>query len=276
MHPLDIHWVYTFGSVAIVAGASLIGMLALALSPKRLSRVVPLMVSMAAGALLGTAFGHLLPETIERLGSGPMFSSLLLGSFLSFFLLEKTLGVCIDGGSENFGEPHVHCHPEQLIEKENSPAANSRSMITNLLFGAAVHSFIDGVALATAYSAGTHLGMITTVAVLPHETPHHVGDVSILIHSGIPVRRAVSLNLMVGSTAAIGALLVLLVGIQSAGVTNVLLPFTTANFIYIAAASLLPELHREHGLRESLTQVPLLLLGSWIMFLLSVFLSDSQ
>ena len=99
---------------------------------------------------------------------------------------------------------------------------------------------------------------------------------SILIHNGMPVRRAVFLNLMVGGTAAIGALLVLLVGTRSTGVTNVLLPFTTANFLYIASASLLPELKRERGVRQSVAQTMLLLLGSGLMLVLSFVVSDSR
>jgi zinc and cadmium transporter len=80
MHPLDIHWVYTFGSVALVAGASFMGMIALSFSPHRLARVIPPLLSLAAGTLLGTAFGHLLPESIERLGAGRKLSAMLLGS----------------------------------------------------------------------------------------------------------------------------------------------------------------------------------------------------
>jgi len=91
MHPLDIHWVYTFGSVALVAGASFTGMVALSLSPQRLSRVIPPLVSLVAGALLGTAFGHLLPESVERVGFGRKLSGLLLASFVTFFVVEKLL-----------------------------------------------------------------------------------------------------------------------------------------------------------------------------------------
>ena len=277
MHPLDIHWVYTFGSVALVAGASLTGMLGLAMSPKRLSQVVPLIVSMAAGALLGTAFGHLLPEAIERLGSGLKLSTLLLGSFVTFFVLEKTLGVWLEGDSHEHAGPHKHSHHEQVtLPPKDVPAAGGRSMITNLLFGATVHSFIDGMALATGYCAGTHLGIVTTVAVLMHETPHHIGDVSILIHSGIPVKRAVALSLAAGSAAAIGALLVLLVGMHSADITDVLLPFTTANFLYIASASLLPELQRVRGVRQSVAQTIFLLFGAFMMLALPIFMSESR
>jgi zinc and cadmium transporter len=231
---------------------------------------------MAAGTLLGTAFAHMLPEAIERLGFGPKLTSLLLASFVGFFVLEKAVGVYLERGLENRGEQHTHSHSNPVIEGQEGPRPGiTRPMITNLLTGAAIHSFIDGMAIATAFSAETRLGLITTVAVLLHETPHHIGDVGILIHSGVPVRRAVSLNLMVGSVAAIGALLVLLLGSRFEKVITLLLPFTAANFIYIASASLMPELQRERGLRKSLMQVLLLLLGSSMMWLVSILSEHS-
>jgi zinc and cadmium transporter len=265
MHPLDIHWVYTFGSVALIAAVSFTGMIALSVSPHRLSRVVPLLVSLAAGALLGTAFGHLLPESVERVGAGRELAALLLAGFVTFFVLEKGLGVWCNRCGEDGGHTHFHA-PEDLLTLKSSVSNGNRPMITNLLVGAAIHSLIDGMAIATGYIAGTRLGVITTIAVLFHEAPHHIGDVSILIHKGVPVMRAVLLNLMAASTAALGALAVLLLGERLMNVTTVLLPFTTANFLYIASASLMPELQQERGLRQSLAQTILLLAGSVAMF----------
>jgi zinc and cadmium transporter len=262
MHPLDIHWIYTFASVALVAGASLTGMLALSFHPGRLARIVPLLVSLAAGALLGTAFGHLLPESVERVGAGRELWGLLLGSFIVFFVLEKVLGLWCER------HPGVHLHGA-LQSLKSLPTDSNRPMITNLLIGAGIHSFIDGLAIATGYSAGTDLGVVTTIAVLFHEAPHHIGDVSILIHKDIPIMRAVYLSLVAASPSALGALLVLLAGARLMGVTTVLLPFTTANFLYIAAASLMPELQHERGLRQSFMQSGLFVAGSLLMFVFS-------
>jgi zinc and cadmium transporter len=271
MHPLDVHWIYTFGSVALVAGASLIGILVLSSTPHRLSRVVPHLVSLAAGALLGTAFGHLLPESVERLGAGRRLSALLLTGFVGFFIVEKVCGVWFDGHPDHIGgNPHPHhdpAHPETAIHvSAKTGASGNRSIAANVLLGAAIHSFVDGMALATGYSASTHLGVITTVAVLLHEAPHHVGNVGILIHSGIPVLRSAVLSLSASGSAAVGALLVLLVGTRSAGLTTVLLPFTTANFLYISCTSLLPELQQARGLRESVAQTMFFLAGCALMF----------
>jgi zinc and cadmium transporter len=270
MHPLDIHWVYTFGSVALIAAVSFTGMVALSVSSQRLSRIIPLLVSLAAGTLLGTAFGHLLPESIERVGAGRELAGLLLAGFVTFFVLEKFLGVWCNRDAGAIGHTHQHIdlhHSHQdLVRSKPAPFDGSRPMITNVLAGAAIHSVVDGMAIGVGYSTGTYLGVITTTAVLLHEAPHHIGDVSILIHRGVPIRRAVMLNLMAASTSALGALVVLLLGTRLTSVTTVLLPFTTANFVYIASASLMPELQQERGLWRSLAQTALFLAGSLLMF----------
>ena len=237
-------------------------MVALSFSPQRLSRVIPPLVSLAAGALLGTAFGHLLPESIERVGAGRRLSELLLAGVAIFFLLEKLLGALSDGIERRHVHGAIHSHGKHA-------SYGSRPMLTNLLVGAAIHSVIDGMALATAYSSGTRLGVITTVAVLFHETPHHIGDVSILIHKGVPVLQAVGLSLLAGGTAAVGALLVLLAGTGSSAVTTFLLPLTTANFLYIASSNLMPELQQERGLRQSLAQTVFFMAGCSLMFISS-------
>ena len=221
MHPLDIHWIYTFGSIALIAGLSLIGMLALSVSPHHLSRIIPVMVSLATGALLGTAFGHLLPESVERVGAGRELAGLLLAGLVIFFVIEKSLGVWCNRHSGDYlhthdGHSHIHPHGDNPA-LQPSPSDSSRPMVTNLLVGAGIHSFVDGMAIATGYITETHLGVITTVAVLLHETPHHIGDVSILIHKGLPVLRAVLLNLLPAAGGTLGALIVLLGGRQIDG-----------------------------------------------------------
>jgi hypothetical protein len=57
-----------------------------------------------------------------------------------------------------------------------------------------------------------------------------------------------------------------LIGTQSTGFTSILLPFTTANFLYIAASNLMPELQHERGLRPSVAQMLLFAAGSSLMF----------
>jgi zinc and cadmium transporter len=249
MHPLDIHWAFALGSVALVSAFSFAGMLALIMSPRRLAGAVPFLISLAAGALLGTAFGHLLPESVEQIGKGRKLSSLLLAGFAGFFILEKILSAWFD---------HDHTH-------EKNPSATNHPLVANILIGGAIHSFIDGLAIGTAYAAGTHLGIVATIAVMLHEGPHHIGDVGILIHGGIGVRRAVFLNLLASGASAAGALLVLFIGTRAESVTMAMLPFTTANFIYLGAASLVPTLHQERNVKRSILQTALFVGGAVLM-----------
>jgi len=74
------------------------------------------------------------------------------------------------------------------------------------------------------------------------------------------------LSLLAGAAAALGALLVLLAGTQSIRVTTILLPFATANFVYIAAANLMPELQSEQGVLQSLLQTFLFVAGCSLLF----------
>ena len=221
---------------------------------------------------MGTAFGHLLPESVAQVGSGRELSGLLLSGFVIFFILERILAVWCEGHSHL---THADLHRHEAVHKEDPSMDGNRPMITNLLVGAGIHSFIDGMAIATAYTTATSLGVVTTIAVLFHEAPHHIGDVSILIHKGIPVMRAVFLSLIAASPSALGALLVLLIGTRLMGVTTVLLPLTTANFLYIAAASLMPELQHQRGVRQAFTQTALFVAGSLLMFV-SSGVSDSH
>jgi len=188
-----------------------------------------------------------------------------MGGFVAFFILEKLLTVWSKGPSCEDGYAKIGA---DAAAQFGAHAAANRPIVTNLMVGAAIHSLVDGMTIATGYIVGTRLGVIATIAVFFHEVPHHIGDVSILIHKGVPIVRAVVLSFLAGSAAAVGALLVLLVGDRSNGVTTVLLPFATANFLYIAAANLLPELRNETRLRPSLVQILLFGAGCCLMLAL--------
>jgi zinc and cadmium transporter len=118
MHPLDIHWIYSLGSVALVAAFSLLGMISLSLDPRRVSQIVPALVSLSAGALLGTAMGHLLPESFGQFGAGPKLSGLLLAGFCTFFVLEKIMFL----RAHHSGSGSLHQHSHLMHPETFSPA----------------------------------------------------------------------------------------------------------------------------------------------------------
>jgi zinc and cadmium transporter len=226
-------------SVALVSAIPLTGIGLVRLRPASVQRLLLALVSFAAGAMLGAAFLHLLPEAIQRTGAGTSMALLTTLGFLLFFVLERLL---IGTGGRRL--PRV---------------------ATLSLAGDALHNLLDGMVIVAAYSAGLTAGIATTVAVILHEIPQEIGDLGVLIYSGLPVRRAVLYNLLSALAAMLGAVAALLLGRRVAGFTDGLLPVAAGAFIYVAASDLVPELRRWRGPATALIQTTLMLLGIALM-----------
>jgi zinc and cadmium transporter len=246
--PNTTQLLYAIASVTIVTAASLGGAVTFTLKRSDTGGVLPYLISLAAGALLGTASAHFLPEAVDRLGTGTALTIPFLAGFVLFFLFEKLISVFYaPAGDLGSGDrPHL---------------------LLNVLSGGAIHSFIDGIAVATAYLSNTKLGMVTTLAVILHEVPHHIGDMGILLYCGLGRRKALLLNLLATAASIVGVVLVLLVGTNGI-IANSLIPFATANFIYIATANLMPELQAERTPYRSALQVSCIAIGALTMVLL--------
>ena len=73
-----------------------------------------------------------------------------------------------------------------------------------VLIGDGIHNFVDGVAIAAAFSASLKTGWTTALAILLHELPHEFGDFAIFVNSGIGYKKALLLNLLSATTAFLG------------------------------------------------------------------------
>lgn len=230
----------TFASLVAISGLSLVGSFTLVVGPRTLRKSLIVLVAFAAGALLGDAFIHILPEVAEEEPGLDLTASLLLvGGVVTFFILEKVL--------------HWH-HSHMPSEEVLHPIA------TMNLIGDGLHNFIDGAIVAAAFTVSPQLGVATAVAVALHEIPQELGDFGILIHAGLPPRRALFLNFATGLAAIAGGALTLLLASQAA-VARLLLPFTAGAFVYIASTDLIPELHKEPEPAKSAIQVAGLVAG---------------
>lgn len=244
-------WAPTLGAVAAVSGLSLVGALTLVVSPRTLERALLGLIAFAAGALLGDAFIHLLPEIAEsKAGFDLTASFALLSGVVAFFILEKVL--------------HWH-HAHFPRDEHLHPVA-----ITNLV-GDAMHNFVDGSIVAASFLASTQLGIATSVAVALHEIPQEMGDFAILVRAGLKPRRALVLNLLSAATAILGAVVTLVVASSIPEVERILVPVTAGAFVYIASTDLLPELHKEPEIGRSFVQLLGVLAGVGVMALLLRF-----
>jgi len=86
---MELYSLYALASVIFISLISFIGVLTIAINETRLRGFLFIMVGLAAGALLGDAFIHLIPEAFESGTDGTILSLLILSGMLTFFVLEK-------------------------------------------------------------------------------------------------------------------------------------------------------------------------------------------
>jgi len=211
---------------------------------KLLQKILLFLVSLSAGALMGGAFIHLLPEAQEKYRDVNMFLIVLL-SFIFFFFVEKLLH-------------WRHCHKGEC-EIHTFGYMN--------LFGDAVHNFIDGLVIAATFLTDIKLGIATSLAVFLHEIPQEIGDFGVLLYSGFGRKKAIISNFLVALTAVLGGLIGYFLSFSIDRFTTYLLPFTAGGFIYIAASDLMPEIRKETNLKKSLVSFAIFIVGILLMFL---------
>lgn len=245
---------YIFGSVLLVSMISLIGIITFVFSKKGISKILLFLVSFSAGALLGDAFIHLLPEVADTYGFGLKTALLILCGILMFFSLEKFVH-------------WRHCHHSEGCDiHERHP----HSLAIMNLVGEGFHNLIDGMIIAASYLLSVPLGIATTIAVLLHEIPQEIGDFGILLHAGYSKLKALLYNFFSALIAVVGATIAIIANNYVSNINSILLPLTIGGFIYIAGTDLIPELHKENTLKSSFVQLFGLILGISIMLLLLV------
>lgn len=235
-------------SAIIISLFSIIGIFALFLKEKLLEKILLGLVSLSAGAMMGGAFFHLIPEAAEKL-EGPYPYLYVVIGFTTFFILEKILH-------------WRHCH------KGHCPIHTFGYL--NII-GDSIHNFIDGLILAASFLIDFNLGIITALAITLHEIPQEMGDFGVLIYAGFKKIKALVLNYISASTIIIGALLGYFLG-DTLSFINILIPFAAGGFIYIASSDLLPELKKEGRLSKFIPSFGVFLLGLALMFLFKIYM----
>ena len=252
---------YIFGSVIVISLISLIGVVTISIKESILKSALPSLVALAAGALLGGAVIHLIPEAFEQIGGGLSFSLTLLSGILVFFILERFLHW---HHSHHANEEDCDTHDEREHE------LNQHTLAPLVISADAMHNLIDGVAIAAAYLVSIEVGIATTIAVLIHEIPQEISDFSLLLHSGMSRAKALLFNFASALTALIGAMAMLFVGASINNAIPYVAAITAGGFLYIAIADLVPTLHKEKRARQATMQFLAFLIGIGIMLLLAL------
>jgi zinc and cadmium transporter len=230
-----------------------------------ISRYTQHMLSLAAGALLATAFLHLLPEAFESdVGPHALFLTLLLG-LVFFFLLDKA--ELWHHGHEHHHGHHDHDHSGHAHHghAQNDHAHHDHAGHAHggersaghwaVLAGDSVHCFGDGILIASAFMADLQLGVIAALAVLAHEVPHHMGDL-VVLRQGSSNRKAAVLKVsMAGAITALGGAVGYVLVDALHGALPYFLVVASSSFIYVALADLIPQLQKRLSAKETAAQI---------------------
>ena len=263
--------------IAILMGTLAAGIgsvwLAALLSFGVLARYTQHMLSLAAGALLATAFMHLLPEAFESQASAhDLFATLLVGLVL-FFLLDKA--ELWHHGHEHHGTagtPHADAAEHPHGGDDHGHHHHHRSAKTGgwaVLAGDSVHAFGDGILIASAFMADLRLGAVAALAVLVHEVPHHMGDLVVLGQTSNNRRAALVKVSLAGAVTALGGVIGYALVDQLYDYLPFFLILASSSFIYVALADLIPQLQKRVTARETAAQIAWLGIGIGLVTLIS-------
>jgi ZIP family zinc transporter len=216
-------------SAAAILSALTGGVMAL-----RLVRQVGFVIAIGAGIRIGAAFFDLLPESVELVGGRVTVAMAFAAvGFLAFYVIEKvTL---------------LHLGHETAAELDHDDAAHRHVGLIGA--GAmSVHSLLDGVALAAAFQASPELGFVVGLVVVIHRFGDGIGIVSLLLASRVPRAVAMRWVFLVSLAPVLGAAVTAFFVIPDEMLGALLATFA-GFFLYVGAAELLPEAHRNEGSR---------------------------
>jgi len=208
--------------MTIINGAlAFAGAISFLINEKKFQKILIVLVAFTTGALLGGAFFHLLPESFEKINTFLLTLLFILGFFI-FMLIEKLLHWrhCHDGKCE--------IHPVNYL----------------ILYGDAIHNFIDGLIIASSFIISIPFGVVTSLLVMAHELPQEIGDFAVLVYGGFKKNKALFYNFFAQLTCVFGGI----VGfyyLNAYDYSTYLLPFAAGGFVYIAIMDLIPEIIKE-------------------------------
>ncbi|MDD5269846.1 MAG: ZIP family metal transporter [Candidatus Omnitrophica bacterium] len=243
---------WAVGAGVAVSLISLIGIFALLFKEKMLDKILVLLIGFAAGGLLGGAFLHIIPESLEKGDDAHTVFMYVIAGFIMFFVLERYF-------------KWRHCH--------NGVCDIHAFSYLNLV-GDGIHNFIDGLIIGASFLVSVQFGLVTTFAIVLHEIPQEIGDFGVLIYGGFSKMKALLYNFISASICIGGTVIGFFFADRMAGFSGILLPIAAGGFIYISASDLVPELHKQKSERRAFVSLAAFILGIVLMLLAKMAMGE--
>ncbi|XP_060063006.1 metal cation symporter ZIP14-like [Ylistrum balloti] len=216
-------------------------------------RIMYFCVSLAVGTLGATGLLVLIPESLGIAGDDspiPQYKWKLItavGGIYVFYLTERCINWRASYKKKKRKEINLS-EGESLQNNVHSHAHGAEDGVATvawtLLLGDALHNFSDGLAIGAAYTENVALGISVSLAVLTEELPHELGDIAILLHTGMTIKRALLLNFLAAVTIYIGMIIGIVVG-ENTDANTYIFAFAGGLFVYIALADMIPEMNNQ-------------------------------
>jgi zinc and cadmium transporter len=186
-------------------------------------RYLTYFLALGAGFMLAVSLIDMVPESVRLAGDAAFYY--VLGGYFLVHLFEHTIA------------PHFHFGEETHGEELKSNASRSA------LVGLGIHTFFDGVAIASGFLVSGWLGIVIFVAIVLHKLPEGFAISSLMLAGGESRKNALRGAMLLGAATVVG---VLLTGLMKAAVAFTL-PISAGVTLYVAASDLIPEVNREPG-----------------------------
>lgn len=206
---------------AAAAGANVLGAVAVVSRARWSVRALDLVLSLAAGFLISVAMLDLFPEAIAQ--GGPRAAVVALCAYVLVHLSQHTLG------------QHFH-FGEETHEV-------TRVVSISALVGLLLHTFVDGVAVASGLRVSSSLGALVFVAVLLHKFPEGLAISSLFLAAGATRLRALLAAAALGGATVLGVVLTEQFGLLAANGLAIAAGVT----LYVGASNLVPEFQSKRG-----------------------------
>lgn len=242
-------WIIVGG--VLMSAIAMVGSVTLLLKPATLDRLLLPLVSFAAGSLIGGAFFHMIPASLDT-GKGALGTGVVVAlGFTVFFALEQVL-------------QWRHCR--------RARTENKQPLTYLVLIGDALHNFLGGLAIAGTFLIDVRLGITSWLAAAAHEVPQELGDFGVLVHGGWSKGRALLFNVLSGSTFLVGGLLAY--GLSFSIDVSWLIPFAAGNFLYIGASDLVPEVNRHEYIETRFVHLLSFILGLALLLCAKIVIGE--
>ena len=199
---------------------NLAGALAVVRHLRRELRLIDACLAFGAGFMLAVAVLGVLPEVLKQ---GPDGAAYILGGYMAVHLAQHVL------------VPHFHFGEETH--------RLSRAAGVSAVLGLTLHTFFDGVAIASGFLVSGRLGVLLFLAVLLHKLPEGVTVASVIVAGGGSRGRAVGAAAVLGLATILGVVLT----DQVAPLARHGLAIAAGVTLYVAASNLVPEFQAKRG-----------------------------